>query len=195
MTGHHAAVAGNLHGIFSRKCPWRTHHSKQHFIHRTVVLINNVPVVDGVRSGFGGFSGVHSSGPKTPVGHHHSVIARKADDRQRALAQWRGNGGNGVVDHGGLMRAGALLWILPLQKQPGFLVTFLVHVMQQIRRGAARQLGGQIVEPPKQPYQIRLGLSVHLRHGVLQFQQGIEDGLFGLGHGVEITCKHSKIQA
>ena len=59
--------------------------------------------------------------------------------------------------------------------------------MQQIRRGAARQLGGQIIEPPKQPYQIRLGLDVHLRHGVLQFQQGIEDGLFGLGHGVEIT--------
>ena len=85
LTGHHAAMAGNLHGIFSRKCPWRTHHSKQHFIHRTVVRINNVPVVDGVRSGFGGFGRVHSSGPKTPVGHHHSVIARKADDRQRAF--------------------------------------------------------------------------------------------------------------
>jgi hypothetical protein len=40
------------------------------------------------------------------------------------------------------------------QKQPRFLVTFFVQIMQQLRIGFARHLSGQFVEPRKNRQEI-----------------------------------------
>jgi len=93
------------------------------------------------------------------------------------------------------MRTIALFGILPLQKEPRFLVTFFVQIMQQIRRGAARQTGGQRIQPAEDRQEIGLGVSLHVPYSLLQLNQGIENRLLGLGHAVEITYKQRKRQA
>ena len=56
------------------------------------------------------------------------------------------------------MRTIALFGILPLQKEPRFLVTFFVQIMQQIRGGAARQTGGQRIQPAEDRQELKRDL-------------------------------------
>jgi len=56
-----------------------------------------------------------------------------------------------------------ILRIPALEKQPGFFVALLVQIMQQLRVGLRRQLGGQPVQLQKQRPQIRFG--IRRRHG------------------------------
>ena len=69
--------------------------------------------------------------------------------------------------------------ILPLQKQPGFPVTFLVQIMQQRRIRVARQSHCQFVNARKERTQIRFGIG--RRHGFrsgIQFSERLEQILF-----------------
>ena len=55
-----------------------------------------------------GFSECFPSGQKTFIGDGERLRAGKADDGQSALAEWRGNGGDGVVEHGATLQVEGL---------------------------------------------------------------------------------------
>ena len=90
------------------------------------------------------------------------------------------------------MWAITLLGILPLQKEPRLLKTFLVQIMQKIGRCALGQCGSELIKPRKDIHKIGLGLSVHARHGILQFEQRVENRLFGFGHAAGIPQSANK---
>ncbi len=81
---------------------------------------------------------------------------------------------------------------MPLQKEPRLLKTFLVHIMHKIRRCAFGQGSGELINPPKYTHEIGLGLSVHARHGIFQFEQCVENCLFGFGHAAGIPQSANK---
>ena len=61
-----------------------------------------------------------------------------------------------------------------LQQQAGFLITFSLQKMAQLRIGGAGQLSGQFIQPGKERAQIRFG--VRRRHGFRRLFQ-LEEGL------------------
>ena len=71
-----------------------------------------------------------------------------------------------------------------LQPESRLLITFFVQVMQQVWLSSTRQLRRQLVQSRKNREQIRLGIGRgHLPDGFFQFQQGLQNGLFGQTHG------------
>ena len=79
------------------------------------------------------------------------------------------------------MRATAGFRILSLQKQPRFLETFFVEIMQQIARGIFGQLRSKLVDAAEESQQVRLGLGIHIGHSSLQLEQRFKELPFGIG--------------
>src|SRR5580704_11735579 len=65
-----------------------------------------------------------------------------------------------------------------LEEGTGFLVTFALEVMAQIRRRVGWQVGGQCVESREKGAQAGLGWV----GGLFQFQQRVKNFAFGLCH-------------
>ena len=76
-----------------------------------------------------------------------------------------------------------ILRIAPFEPQPRLLVTFLVQVMQQIRRGVFWQLARQVVEARKNREQVRLGIrGGHGLYRGIQLYERVKNVSLDFGH-------------
>ena len=185
------AVTGDFHGVLPRECTRRLQYREEHLINLAPVM-DNPAIVQCVCTGGGGFRRGVADRFKTFFRNRQCLFAGKANHRKATLAERRRYCGDSVINHGLLMRTITLLGILPLQKEPRLLKTFLVHIMHKIRRCALGQGGGELINPPKYTHEIGLGLSVHARHGIFQFEQCVENCLFGFGHAAGIPQSANK---
>ncbi len=92
-----AAVAGDFHHVLAGEGARGAHHGKQHFIHHPP-LSNYFAVMQRVGWRDRGREGGFAHGPETGVGDDERARPGKTDDGNPALAQRRGDGGDGVME-------------------------------------------------------------------------------------------------
>ena len=169
--GLHAAVAVDLNDVLTGKRRRGAHDGYHHLVD-PLRAVHDVAVVDRVRIRLGQVIVCSVRRPEHGVPNRHGVFAGDANNRESSLTEWSGDGGDGVVEHyNPLPETAALLnlSVASLEKQPGFLVAFLVEIMKQLAVGVARQLGGQLVEPVEVRHQVRLRLLVDCSHRGFEF--------------------------
>ena len=99
LRGQNTAVTGNLHRVLARERARRAQHGEQHFVNH-LSAAHDFAVLDRVRRRDGRFQGIFAGGQKTFVGDRQRLRAGNADDGQPAFTERRGDGGDGVVEHG-----------------------------------------------------------------------------------------------
>ena len=96
--GENAAMTGDFHHVFAGVGARSAHHGAEDFVHR-LAGADDFAVMNRVTGRRAGFGGILSNGNKCLVRHRERLRAGNTDDRQPALAERRGDRGNGVVEH------------------------------------------------------------------------------------------------